>query len=297
MRKYFHLVLTGMTLLILVSLILVAGSCTMSANEGFAVYLIRDDVPPAQMEALSHVNLAEKPVIAGKDIIAYYAGTHEMELTADAFQRIAELEVSVRGRSFMVCVDRSPIYWGAFWTPISSQSFDGVTIWKPLGLQGGNIIKLELGYPSSSFYQGLDPRNNAEVLNSLKKAGKLITSTPAVDLPHSMKGYELYSWLESCQWHFTLITGTNRNKTLEEVISDANVVSEDGWVQIQVEGTEAINAVLSRLPRDEFVIWLDNLRETSGNTGIEIQVPPQEIIDDIRQHAGQYGLELIIPLP
>jgi len=59
-------------------------------------------------------------------------------------------------------------------------------------------------------------------------------ATSAGPLPRSMKGYELYSWQEQGQWHFTLITGTNRNKQLEEIISDGNTVSEDGWVKIHV---------------------------------------------------------------
>ncbi|MFC1909389.1 hypothetical protein ACFLXD_06040, partial [Chloroflexota bacterium] len=48
----------------------------------------------------------------------------------------------IGGKSFLVCVDKAPIYWGAFWTPISSMSFDGVTIWKPLGSQESKLITL-----------------------------------------------------------------------------------------------------------------------------------------------------------
>ena len=73
----------------------------------------------------------------------------------------------------MVCVDRKLIYWGAFWTPVSSVSFGGVTILKPLGSQDAKVVKLELGYPSPSFYEGEDPRLNEEVLKSLEQAGKL----------------------------------------------------------------------------------------------------------------------------
>jgi len=42
------------------------------------------------------------------------------------------------------------------------------------------------------------------------------STTSKEPLPSSMKGYELYSWQEEGQWHFTLVTGTNRNKTLSE---------------------------------------------------------------------------------
>src|SRR2546423_13466191 len=41
-------------------------------------------------------------------------------------------------------------------------------------------------------------------------------------LPHSMKGYELYSWKSRGEWHFSLLIGTNRLKTFSEVNSPKN---------------------------------------------------------------------------
>jgi hypothetical protein len=244
-------------IVVLICLLFICGSCTATKGEGFAIYLAKVDIPPSKMEALSHVELADQPIISIKDVITYNAQTHELKLTASAFERISQLDVPVRGKSFVVCVDRQPIYSGAFWTPISSISFDGVTIWKPYSFQGPPVITLELGYPSSSFYGGDDPRNRTEILRSLEQEGKLITklSLPSVkELPHSMKGYELYSWLEDGQWHFTLITGTNRNKTLEEIVSKEDFISEVGWVKVHAVGVEAIEAVLSKLPRNEFIL-------------------------------------------
>ena len=197
-----------LTLVITVYVLLTSSGCSAPNHEGLAVYLTKGDIPPAQMPALSHVDIAEQPVIEMNDIIAYNAKTHEITLTANAFDRISGLEVSVRGKSFVVCVDRKLIYWGAFWTPISSISFDGVSIWKPLSSQDLKVIKLELGYPSPSFYGCEDPRNNAEAMESLEQAGKLINmpSATTVDkLSHSMKGYELYSWPADSQWHFTVL--------------------------------------------------------------------------------------------
>src|SRR4030042_198608 len=224
-----------LALLITVSTIILLSGCAASEGEGFAIYLTQGDIPPAQMEALSHVDIEEQPIISMEDIITYNAQTHEITLTTSAFERISQLEVPVRGKSFVVCVDRGPIYWGAFWTPVSSLSFDGVTILQPLIPQEPKGITLELGYPSSAFYEGDDPRNNAEVMESLEQAGKL-TATPSATasdkLPTSAKGHELYSWQEDSQWPFTLITGTNRNKTLEEIIANVNTVSADGWGQI-----------------------------------------------------------------
>jgi hypothetical protein len=234
---------------------------------------------------LSHFDLATKPIIATSDIISYNAPTHEITLTAGAFERITSLEVPVRGKSFVVCVDKKPIYWGAFWTSLSSMSFDGVTIWKLFGTQQSNTIKLELGYPSQSFYNGEDPRGNPEIMQALEKTGKLITM-----LPHSMKGYELYSWSQDGEWHFTLITGTNRNKTLEEIISPSNNVTADEWVQIHVVGVEAIKGVISRIPQGEWVSWLDRLREPMTTSGVTFALPDAATVAAIEEYAQQCGL-------
>jgi hypothetical protein len=61
-------------------------------------------------------------------------------------------------------------------------SFDGVTIWKPLSLEEPHVIRLELGYPSSAFYMGEDPRSNPVVIESLEQAGKLINK-PSMTAP------------------------------------------------------------------------------------------------------------------
>jgi hypothetical protein len=282
---------------ILLLIIIYGGYITTTKGEGFAIYLTRRDVPPSQMEALSHVDLSDQPIISLEDIIAYDAQTHEMRLTSSAFDRVSELDVPVTGRSFMVCVDKEPNYWGAFWTPISSLSFDGVTIWKPYNTQGKKVIMLELGYPASSFYSGEDPRNNTKVLESLKKAGKLVTrlTLTAVDkLPHSMKGYELYSWEEGGQWRFALITGTNRIKTMEEITSTEDYISENGWVNIRVVGVDAVKDVLIKLPTGESVFWCDELHIGDSMGQIDLQLPPKTIVDVILEHADSCGLDFVI---
>ncbi|MFC1980338.1 hypothetical protein ACFLVS_05810 [Chloroflexota bacterium] len=275
-----------------------------SEREGFAIFLTKEDIPPSRMEALSYIEIADQPIISLMDIITYDAQTHEIKLTENAFNRIAGLEVPVQGSSFIVCVDRSLIYWGAFWTPISSMSFDGVAIWKPLSTQEPRVITLELGYPSLSFYNGEDPRNNAEVIKSLEQADKLINklSITSVDkLPHSTKGYELYSWSEDNQWHFTIITGTNRNKTLEEITYQGDYISESGWVKAHVVSIDAIKDVLSLLPQNEHVSWREDefiiLPEPAKQTNINLGLPPKQIVDTIKEHAKECGLDFVIAVP
>jgi len=142
------------------------------ASEGFAIYMPHDGITASEMASLSHYELAKSPVISLIDIISYAKDTHEIELTARAYARITEPIIQLSGKVFVVCVDKKPIYWGAFWAPFSSQSFDGVTIWVP-SMENGNVVRLRLGYPSPDFYRGKDPRSNPEIFQSLKKAGKL----------------------------------------------------------------------------------------------------------------------------
>jgi hypothetical protein len=299
--RFFSHFAIKLTFFITVCVLIISSACYAPLHEGFAIYLTKDDIPPAQMETLSHVDLMEQPFISINNIITYNAQTHELKLTSGAFERISQLNVPVRGKSFMVCVDKKPIYWGAFWTPASSISFNGVTIWTLHNSQGPEVITLELGYPSSSFYGGEDPRNNPEVIRSLDQAGKLITklSITAIErLPHSMKGYELYSWSEDSKWHFTLITGTNRNKRLDELVSNEDYISEAGWVHIQVEGVEAIEAVLSKLPPNEEILWLSGLRsEQIPQDGKNITLPSASTIEVIKDHARRCGLSFLVQSP
>ena len=172
MKRLFGHIPAKLSALIVVGVILILSGCAASQDEGFAIYLTNGDIPPARMPVLSHVDIAEQPVIAMRDIVMYNAKTHEITLISSAYERISKLEVPVGGKSFVVCVDRKPIYSGAFWTVASSVPFDGVTIMKPFSPQDAKVIKLELGYPFPSFYRGEDPRANAEVMKSLEQAGK-----------------------------------------------------------------------------------------------------------------------------
>lgn len=72
-------------------------------------------------------------------------------------------------------------------------------------------------------------------------------------LPHSMKGYELYSWQVDDKWYFTLITGTNRIKGYEEITSSENIIGNNGWVKITVKGVDSIKVILKMVPEGEYV--------------------------------------------
>ena len=111
-------------------------------------------------------------------------------------------------------------------------------------------------------------------------------------LPHSVKGYELYSWPAGNDWCFVLVTGTNRLKAYQELTATDNAVAGD-WVKITATGVEALKVVLGRLPRGEAVMWIGEgwLAHVGGARG-NLALPDQRTIEEIRAHCQQLGVDL-----
>jgi len=88
-------------------------------------------------------------------------------------QQIFSTPVKVNGIPFVVCVGTERIYTGAFWTPLSSLSFDGVVIIQPFN-KDETTIQISLGYPGSDMFTGRDPRVDKRILYVLAQDGKLL---------------------------------------------------------------------------------------------------------------------------
>jgi len=112
-------------------------------------------------------------------------------------------------------------------------------------------------------------------------------------LPSSMKGYELYSWQNGTEWNFTLITGTNRSKSFDEIIAQGNTLSADGFIKISVTGMEEIKKVLGRLPKGEEVFWagMDLGGQVPSGT-VYLTFPPQSMIDELMQFCSDHKITL-----
>ena len=136
----------------------------------FAIYLPAILISPKQMSnlELSKVELNKSPIIWVEDIISYKKESHEIKVTESAYQRINKMNLSVYGTVFVVCVGKIPIYWGAFWTNISSIPFDGVVILLDMPTSEDKyVIQIQLGYPTSKYFSGEDPRADIRILRSL----------------------------------------------------------------------------------------------------------------------------------
>jgi len=113
-------------------------------------------------------------------------------------------------------------------------------------------------------------------------------------LPQSVKGYELVSWKIDDEWNFTLVTGTNRMKTFEELISIENIFDENGYLQLTVQGVDEISEILERIPPGETVTWGGiNLNGQVPSGTIYFSYPPQEIMQKIQIISKEHNFDLI----
>jgi hypothetical protein len=114
-------------------------------------------------------------------------------------------------------------------------------------------------------------------------------------LPPSMKEYELYSWKPGRAWRFTLITGTNRLKTLAEITSPESVI-EDDWVKVTVEGVPDLESVLERLPSDAHVSWrgASHPGVDSSTSEVALQIPSERLVKEIQTCCAEAGVRLEI---
>ena len=99
----------------------------------------------------------------------------------------------------------------------------------------------------------------------------------ATPFPESMKGYELYSWQDGSQWRFSILIGTNREKTLEEIKS----------ADVTLSGVEELKSTLEQIPAGQYITW--STRET-------LSFPPEDILKEVEQTCTDKGLVLNIAL-
>jgi len=110
------------------------------------------------------------------------------------------------------------------------------------------------------------------ILLAIFLSGCRTGSQPTATLPaESMKGYELYSWQEGSQWKFSLLTGTNREKTLDEIQS----------TDAAVEGVDALRSALEGISVGQTITW--SAKEP-------LAFPPEEIVQQVAQICRDQGL-------
>ncbi|MEI7849817.1 MAG: hypothetical protein WCK35_28750, partial [Chloroflexota bacterium] len=84
----------------------------------------------------------------------------------------------------------------------------------------------------------------------------------------------LYSWQEDNQWKFSLLVGTNREKTLDEIKSADTLLS----------GVDALLSVLEKIPSGETITW---------SSKATLSFPPDDIIKQVEKFCTDKGIILI----
>ncbi|MBI5510197.1 MAG: hypothetical protein HY903_15680 [Deltaproteobacteria bacterium] len=133
------------------------------------------------------------------------------------------------------------------------------------------------------------------------EAGSPVSAAPVcwppvpAPMPASMKGYELYSReVGAGRWFYTLITGTNRLKTCEEIVSTGGRdLTTDGWVRVTVLETESAEAWMDYLPLGSDVVWLAGPSwEAAPGESCGTSLPPAEVVAAVRSYCEARGINL-----
>ena len=86
------------------------------------------------------------------------------------------------------------------------------------------------------------------LISTVHSAEKKVKQTKTKLFPKSMKGYYLYHYQKQGKNLFVLITGTNWLRPFKELDKPASIET-DRWVHIRVEGIDAANNFLKRIPK------------------------------------------------
>lgn len=102
----------------------------------------------------------------------------------------------------------------------------------------------------------------------------------------SMKGWELYSWPNGADWNYSILPGTNRVKSYEEVTTNS----------ILVRGIDSLKMVLDKIPENESIFWIGEewLERCWGTNYGDLSLPDFMTILEIEAYCIQNNLHLNI---
>ena len=101
-----------------------------------------------------------------------------------------------------------------------------------------------------------------------------------------LKGYDLFSWQRDGQWYYSLLPGTNRTKTYQEITSDG----------VARKGTRGIKEELKKLPKGATVLWVNgdspSIAKASRGDAPALDLPDGTRVRRIKKICDKLGLKL-----
>ena len=99
----------------------------------------------------------------------------------------------------------------------------------------------------------------------------------------AFKGIELYSWQdESGDWKYSIMVGTNRNKTLDEV--------QDVPLELQ-----DVKKAIEEMAVGESLFWIQDVFDTASGQIVTLPLPPKEVRRELQEFARDEQVDLYIP--
>lgn len=100
------------------------------------------------------------------------------------------------------------------------------------------------------------------------------------------KGWELYSWKSNELWRYSLLPGTNRIKTADEILSNP----------YSVTGREQLKLIIHQIPSGETITWYGTEWVTSHVEGVNVifKMPSLLTQYDVYHYADMNSIELTV---
>ncbi|MBN1116114.1 MAG: hypothetical protein JXA77_02850 [Bacteroidales bacterium] len=102
----------------------------------------------------------------------------------------------------------------------------------------------------------------------------------------SMKGWELYSWPNGNDWNYSIVIGTNRLKSYEEVTMN----------MYMVHGKDSLKLLLERFPKNEQISWVGEawLERCWGSDYGNLSLPDKNTVNEIKDFCTKINLQLLV---
>lgn len=127
---------------------------------------------------------------------------------------------------------------------------------------------------------GCSDENGQESLDVMK------VDLDTIVFEHSMKGWELYSWPNGNNWYYSILVGTNRLKTYQEVTHNSIIVM----------GVDSLKLLLDKLPPGEEISWIGEewLKRIWGDGYGNLSLPDELTRHKIKAYCLDHDLVLNI---
>ena len=161
--------------LFFLSIFISCNKATVDPKGDVAIYLLEsfDTIDASFRIDEAGVVIKPEPFIKYSDLLYYSKKNHTFKLSKSAADLLENSRFGVYGEGFALKANNEILYTGYFWPAFSSASCDWIVI-DPISIIGRKM-KVDIGYPNSSFASEVeDKRNNKILLDIFKRDGKLI---------------------------------------------------------------------------------------------------------------------------